>query len=81
MVMPEREMPGIMAKPWVRPRTSASFRFKVFLFACINFLVSKRIMPVIIKAAATNFGEANNLSKKSFPDKPMMPVIRVTIII
>ena len=75
--MPEREIPGIMAILWARPKTTASLIFNVSLSPDINFLVRIRIIPVITRAPATRRGESNRLSKKSFPLKPMSTVIKV----
>jgi hypothetical protein len=78
MVIPEREIPGITATPCVMPRINASLKLRLFFLPSINFFVESRIMPVHTSARPTARGEENNPSKKSFPDTPIIPVIKVT---
>jgi len=78
IVMPEREIPGIIAMLWVRPKINASLKVKFCLWPDINLFVRISIAPVAINAQATSAGELNRLSKKSLPNKPIIAVIIVT---
>jgi hypothetical protein len=81
MVIPEREIPGIMAIPCVSPKITASLKPTLFLFAVINFLVRINTMPVTIKATALKLMELKMLSKKSFPAKYIINVMSDTMTI
>ena len=79
IVIPDLDNPGITAKPWKSPTTSAVF-ISVFLFS--SFLIFsdiKRTHPVIIIKILTIKGFSVKLWAASFVNKPKTPVINVAI--
>ena len=80
MVIPEREIPGIIVNPWLMPSTKASLKFRAFISLppLLLLLLKIKIQAVTNNAAQTKAGFSNSPSKNLLPSRANAAVISVT---